>query len=136
MNVPSVGAKLISERTITASDIEVCARITGDYGAHHVAGLAGRQMAQGLLGAAATPVLGEPRLWLSQMSLQFMAPVFAGDTIRAGAEVTGVRPDDAGGVALEFSIQIDNTDGVTVMRGQGSGSLPAEALTPGGTDDR
>lgn len=116
------GAELSAARTITESDIARCARLTGDYGAHHVSGLAGRPIAQGLLTAAVTPLLrGDAGFQLRTMSMKFLAPVFAGDTVTATLRITGTRPAEAGELELGLELSIGNQDGVPVITGTGTG---------------
>lgn len=120
----SAGAEFTAARTITESDIARCARLTGDFGAHHISGLAGRPIAQGLLTAAVAPLLrGDPGFQLRTMSMKFLAPVFAGDTVTATVRVTGVEAQAGGGLALSLELSIGNQDGVPVLTATGTGLI-------------
>lgn len=120
----AAGAELTASRTITESDIARCAELTGDFGAHHVAGLEGRPIAQGLLTAAVTPLLrGDLGFHLRSMSMTFLAPVFAGDTVTASVRVldSTARPD--GGVEVGIQMAITKQDGTQVITATGAGHL-------------
>ena len=76
------GTELTSRRAVTAEGVAAVARITGDEGMHHVSGLAGRQVAQGLLTVAFAPLLRtEAGFRLESAQVTFLAPVFVGDTV-------------------------------------------------------
>jgi acyl dehydratase len=122
----SPGTRLTSRKTIRPDDVAAVARITGDLGTHHVSGLAGRQVAQGLLTVALAPLLGGTggfRLVTAKMT--FVAPVFVGDTVSCAVSVTTVdaRPDGSRQVGL--TLLITNQDGADVVVGAGDGYLPA-----------
>lgn len=121
-----MGTTLTETRTITAEDIATCARLTGDMGSHHVSGIAGRQMAQGLLTMAAAPLFGRPGVHMSELSVTFLLPVFAGDTITAQVDVTDSAELDGGLVALSCALSVKNGDGVEVLRGTGVAQMPAD----------
>lgn len=118
------GAVLTATRTVTDADIDACAELTGDFGLHHVAGLAGRRIAQGLLVVAVAPLLrGEPAFALRGMSLTFRAPVHAGDTVTASIRLAAA--DTAGEYGLELSVR--NQDDVEVVTGTGVGVVQPPA---------
>lgn len=130
------GTELTSRRTISAADVAAVARITGDQGMHHVSGLAGRQVAQGLLTVALAPLLGgDGGFRLDTARMTFLAPVFVGDTVSCAVTVIRVeaRPDGSRQVGL--TLRITNQDGAEVVAGEGDGVLPVD---PGGvpTDRR
>lgn len=116
---------LIVSRTITADDIARCARLTGDYGSHHISGMAGRQMAQGLLTLAAAPLLGDPGVHIAEMSVRFLLPVFAGDTVTATVEITDRTELASGQVACTCSVTVTNADSAQVMVGTAVAHVPA-----------
>lgn len=114
------GAVLTATRTVSDADIDACAELTGDFGLHHVAGLAGRRIAQGLLVVAVAPLLrGEPDFALRAMSLTFRAPVYSGDTVTASVRVSDADTGGSGEFGLELSVR--NQDDVEVVTGTGVG---------------
>lgn len=85
------GAVLRHGRTVTDADITRCADLTGDHGDHHVKGVGGRRMAQGLLTAATVPLLrGDGGFRFRSVSMVFLNPVFAGESLDAEARIEGV----------------------------------------------
>jgi len=75
---------LTSSRLITESDIQKCAELTGDRGAHHIAGLEGTPIAQGCSPPSTAPLIkNDHGFRFTSMSLTFLAPVYAGDTVTA-----------------------------------------------------
>lgn len=122
------GTTLTAERTITESDIARCAKLTGDFGAHHVAGLGSRPIAQGLLLVAIAPLMrNDSGFHLQSMSLTFLAPVFAGDRITAEVGIVEVEPHDEGATVRLF-LAVRNSDGVDVLNGEGAGSFAPAPL--------
>ena len=120
------GAELTSRRTVSPEDVAAVARITGDEGMHHVSGLAGRQVAQGLLTVAFAPLLKtEAGFRLDTAEVTFLAPVFVGDTVACTVTV-GSRDGDT----VAFTLRIANQDGAEVAVGQGTGTI-APAPAPG-----
>lgn len=122
----ALGDSLTGSRTITDRDIEVCAELTGDFGAHHVAGLRGRKMAQGLLTVTAAPWLDGDGVHVTAMDLRFLAPVYAGDTITASVTVAGLAERPDGGVTVEFAMTVANSGG-EVIRGTGTADVDPSA---------
>lgn len=121
-----MGTTLTATRTITGEDIAACGRLTGDLGSHHVSGLAGRQMAQGLLTVGVAPLFGRPGVHMSEVSLTFLAPVFADDTVTAVVEVTGAADIGDDRVALSCSVSVKNAEGAEVLRGTGVAQMSAK----------
>jgi hypothetical protein len=121
------GTELTSRRAVTAEDVAAVARITGDEGMHHVSGLAGRQVAQGLLTVAFAPLLRtEAGFRLDSAQITFLAPVFVGDTV--ACTVTVGRVD---GPTVGFTLRISNQDDVEVATGEGTGTLAAGGAAAG-----
>lgn len=116
---------LSSTRTITGADVAACGRLTGDVGSHHVAGLDGRVMAQGLLTLGVLPLFSQPGVDLGKMSVKFVAPVFVGDTITASLEILDTQERSAGLVDVSCAVSATK-DGVEVMTGTGVAVVPAE----------
>ncbi|HEX8475912.1 MAG TPA: MaoC family dehydratase [Pyrinomonadaceae bacterium] len=99
-----VGDTATMSKTITDEDIRVFAYLTGDHNPVHLddeyaAGTRfGRRIAHGMLSASLISALlanelpGRGTVYLSQ-SLQFVAPVYPGDTVTARVTVTKIRDD-------------------------------------------
>jgi acyl dehydratase len=114
---PRTSPEFTAERAITDQDIDRCAELTGDFGAHHIAGTGGRRIAQGLLTVAMAPLMrNDHDFRIRSMSLMFLAPVFAGDTVTAR-----VRVDDEVEGVRQVRLSIRNQDGVEVVTGEGAG---------------
>jgi cytochrome P450 len=130
------GTELTSRRPVTREDVAAVARITGDEGMHHVSGLAGRQVAQGLLTVAFAPLLKtEAGFRLAAAEVTFLAPVFVDDTV-----VCTVTVESRDGGKVGFALRIANQDGTEVATGRGTGTLtdpapaapePPRAAVPG-----
>jgi 3-hydroxybutyryl-CoA dehydratase len=100
----TVGERASLSRTVTEADVMTFADLIGDFNPIHVDVEAaqksrfGRRVAHGILtGALISAVLGNElpgpgSIYLSQQ-IEFLAPVFFGDTITATVEVTAWRPD-------------------------------------------
>jgi len=127
------GTELTSRRTVTGEDVAAVARITGDEGMHHISGLAGRQVAQGLLTVAFAPLLRtEQGFRLASARVTFLAPVFVGDTVSCTVTVGAMD-----GASVSFGLSIRNQDGAEVAVGEGVGTIgtigavgPAAAAPP------
>jgi cytochrome P450 len=120
------GTELTSRRTVSAEDVAAVARITGDEGMHHVSGLAGRQVAQGLLTVAFAPLLKtEGGFRLDTAEVTFLAPVFVGDTVSCAVTVSAL---DGGTVG--FTVRISNQDGTEVAVGEGTGTMAPAGAAP------
>ena len=97
-----VGDTASLSKTITDADILAFADVTGDHNPVHLdddfaqTTRFGRRIAHGMLGASlisavlANQLPGEGTVYLSQ-SLQFVAPVYPGDTVTARVTVTRIR---------------------------------------------
>ena len=100
----SVGDSAEITKTITDSDIQTFADVTGDHNPIHVDDAFakttrfGRRIAHGMLTASlissvlANKLPGEGSVYLGQ-TLQFVAPVFPGDEITARVTVKEIRED-------------------------------------------
>jgi acyl dehydratase len=120
------GTRLTSGRTITAQDVATVARITGDTGMHHVSGLAGRQVAQGLLTVAVAPLLGPgDGFRIGSARTTFLAPVFVGDTVTCAVSVDQVAERADGARDVRLTLRITNQDGAEVVVGEADGVLAA-----------
>ncbi len=99
-----IGEQASLTRTITEADVNTFAALTGDVNPIHVdkeyasKSRFGRRVAHGtltggLIGAVlANRLPGPGAIYLSQQ-LEFVAPVFLGDTVTAVVEVTSWRPE-------------------------------------------
>lgn len=123
-----MGTTLSDTRTITSEDIAVCGRLTGDFGSHHVSGISGRQMAQGLLTLAVAPLFGTDGVHMTNLSIKFLAPVFAGDTVTAVVKITDMADDSDGLVNLSCMVTATNAEGTEVLRGTGVACLTADLV--------
>lgn len=114
---------LTSSKTITVEDIARCAALTGDYGAHHLAGATSRPMAQGLLTTVIAPLIrSDQGFFLRSAMVTFLAPVFAGDTITAQVRITeATESADPAGIQLGLALSVRNQDGIEVMTGEFGG---------------
>lgn len=89
-------------KTITDQDIRAFAELSGDFNPVHLddefarTTRFGRRIAHGMLGASlistvlGTKLPGQGAIYLSQ-TLQFLAPVFPGDTVTAIVTVTKIK---------------------------------------------
>lgn len=112
------------ERTFTKEDVELFARVSGDYGAHHVeADEQGRVMVQGLLTATLPTKLGGDLNYIARdLTFEFLRPVFTGDTIRCENVITGY--EEAGGrIKLTARYVCTNQHGKEVLRGETRGVI-------------
>lgn len=122
-----VGDRAEFERTVTAEDIVLFAKVSGDTNPLHTdpAYAAktrfGECIAHGMLSAGfISAALGTKlaphccAVYLSQ-SLRFLRPVKAGDTIKAVAEVKGIEPEKR-----VFTIETNcyNQNGEPVVKGE------------------
>lgn len=99
-----VGERDSFTKTVTESDVSTFAGLIGDFNPIHVdaeyarKSRFGRRVAHGMFaGGLISAVLGNKlpgpgSIYLSQQ-LEFLAPVFIGDTITAVVEITSWRPD-------------------------------------------
>lgn len=121
-----VGFKLTYERVITAEDIDLFAKVSGDYNPVHMnedyakktffkGRIAHGALSQAFLSATMAKLPGLV-IFMSQM-LRFVSPVRIGDTVTAVAEVTSVRKDK--GIVNMKNI-CSNQKGETVVEGEAS----------------
>lgn len=129
----SVGDKAFVEKTISESDVYLFAGITGDLNPAHVNEEAmrktkfGGRIAHGMLSAGFISAVlgmqlpGPGSIYLSQ-SLNFMAPVRIGDTVRAEVEV--MEKLEKGRIRLKTTCTIQ--DGTLVAEGEAMVIAPRE----------
>lgn len=68
--------------------------------------------------------LGEGFVRGGRVSVAFIKPVLAGDTLRVHARVSGVEPD-GDRTRVTFECWCENQDGIKTMAGSASGLMPA-----------
>jgi 3-hydroxybutyryl-CoA dehydratase len=121
-----VGFKLTYERVITAEDIDLFAKVSGDFNPVHMnddyakktffkGRIAHGALSQAFLSATMAKLPGLV-IFMSQM-LRFVSPVRIGDTVTAIAEVTSVRKDK--GIVNMKNLCV-NQKGETVVEGEAS----------------
>lgn len=121
-----VGDKFSCEREITDELIRAFAELSGDHNPIHLdeefaaKTRFGRRIAHGMLsGAFISAVLGyefqERKIVYLSQTMEFVAPVFIGDTITTTATVARIRADK-GIVILETVCE--NQDGETTLNGE------------------
>lgn len=84
------------ERTFTEEEVLAFSEFSGDKGRHHIEkNENGQLMVQGLLTALLiTKIGGDLNYVARKFEMEFMRPVFTGDTIRCEAKVTEVIPTE------------------------------------------
>jgi acyl dehydratase len=123
---PAVGTRATWTRRVTAEEVELYARITGDRNPLHFdedfAGSTrfGRLVAQGgiatgLFNALVAMELPGPGSVFLHQDWNYPAPVFIGDTVTAEAEVIEAREDKP---ITRLRCVARNQDGVEVLTGE------------------
>ena len=130
-----VGDSAEITKTIEQADVDAFARVTGDHNPVHVdeefakTTRFGKRIVHGMLTASlisavlANKLPGEGSVYLGQ-TLQFVAPVFAGDEITARVTVKVIR-EDKPIVKLE-TVCVNQRDEV-VIRGEATVLLPQKS---------
>lgn len=128
-----VGQKGTFSKTITETDVYGFAGICGDFNPVHInkceaeKSIFKKRVAHGILGGSLISTVlgmnlpGPGTVYLSQ-SMEFMAPIFIGDTIEA--QVTIVELMDKGKAKL--NTQVINQDGIQVISGAAIVKLPED----------
>lgn len=114
-----------STKTVTESDVDVFCKLSGDRNPIHLdeefarRSRFGRRLVPGLLASAfisallANELPGPGTIYLQQ-TLEFLAPVFIGDTLTTSVILVELpRPGRA-----VFSTEITNQDGIVVLQGR------------------
>ena len=126
-----VGQRASLEKTVTEEDLSHFIAITGDENPLHVdedfakQTFFGQRIAHGMLSASLFSTLvgmhipGIGAIYRSQ-SLEFLRPVFIGDTLTAWFEIVSVNPDEE---RVDIKSWIENQDGQTVVEGKTVASL-------------
>lgn len=120
-----VGQKAYLKKEITEEDLSHFIAITGDENPLHVDDtfakqtFFGQRIAHGMLSASLFSTLvgmhipGIGAIYKSQ-TLEFLRPVFIGDTLHAWFEIMAIYPEDEN---IEIKSWIENQDGETVITG-------------------
>ena len=126
-----VGQKASVKKTITEDDISSFVEIAGDENPLHVDALFaeqtffGQRIAHGMLSASLFSTLvgmhipGTGAIYKSQ-TLEFLRPVFIGDTLIAWFEIIALDPEEE---LIEIKSWIENQDGQKVVTGRAVTSL-------------
>jgi 3-hydroxybutyryl-CoA dehydratase len=121
-----IGEQASLTKTVTESDVTTFARLIGDMNPIHIdddyarKSRFGRRVAHGALtGGLISAVLGNKlpgpgSIYLSQQ-IEFLAPVFVGDTLTAVVEVTSWRPEKR---IVTFKTDAYNQEDKQVVTGQ------------------
>jgi acyl dehydratase len=127
----NVGQKASLTKTITEADLSHFIAITGDENPLHVDKVFaeqtffGQRVVQGMLSAALFSTLvgmhipGTGAIYKSQ-TLEFLRPVFLGDTLCAWFEIVGINPEKE---EIIIKSWIENQDGKNVIEGMAVTSL-------------
>ncbi len=121
-----VGQKARRSMTVTATDVQTYAELTGDYNPLHfdkdfAAGtrfealVVQGGLTTGLLHALVAMELPGPGTVFLNQNWQFTAPVYIGDTITAEAEVLSIHDSKP---VTQLQIRITRQDGTTVLEGE------------------
>ncbi|GAB6145926.1 MaoC family dehydratase [Desulfocicer niacini] len=127
----AIGQKASLKKTITEADLDHFIAITGDVNPLHVDDefarqtFFGQRIAHGMLSAALFSTMvgmhlpGTGAIYKSQ-TLEFLAPVFIGDTLCVWFEITDIN---AAVGEIGINSWIENQDGKTVIQGRTTASL-------------
>lgn len=120
-----VGQRFVFRRTFTEGDVALFCGVTGDYNPYHLdetfAGQSwyGRRILPGLLtGSMLTHIGGLLGFLATEMSFQYLAPVYAGDTVTC--TVTFVEKDEEKR-RFRGEVAFVNQDGEQVLAASFSG---------------
>jgi acyl dehydratase len=123
---PPIGATASITKTIGSAEIAAFAAVSGDVNPMHLSAdfaqrtRYGRPIAHGMLTASlisaviGTELPGPGSIWVSQ-TLNFLHPVFPGDTITTTATVTAVHEERP---LVTLETQCANQDGRLVLDGE------------------
>jgi acyl dehydratase len=119
-----VGDTFTWERTFINEEVLLFGKLSGDQGMHHMQPDAQRRlMVHGLLTASIPTKLGGDINFIArEMNMEFLRPVFTGDTIRCEMTVKQLEPKD-GYWALVLESVCRNQDGKIVLTGGGRGII-------------
>jgi acyl dehydratase len=111
------GLTLETSRTFTTAMVEAFVALTADSGSHHVRrDSRDRLLVHGLLVASLATELGGRLDFLARtIDLEFLQPVYTGDTVSCELRVESVERDDRG-ARLRLVGTATNQDSAPVMR--------------------
>ena len=118
------GLTLESSRTYTIAMVEAFAALSADAGRHHVVrDSLDRLVVHGLLVASLATELGGRLDFLARtIELEFVQPVFTGDTVTCSLRVEAIERDDRG-ARLRLVGVATNQDRALVMRVASTGRV-------------
>ncbi|SFJ69600.1 MaoC family dehydratase [Thermoflavimicrobium dichotomicum] len=119
-----VGDVFTWERTFTEEDVLAFAEFSGDRGRHHLEkDEQGRLVVHGLLTASITTKIGGDLNYVARkFEMEFIRPVFTGDTIRCEVEVTEVVPTEKY-LRVKMKSVCRNQHGKEVLIGKSDGVI-------------
>ncbi len=123
--VLKVGDIITFERTFTVGDVELFTEISGDEGIHHITpDEQGRLIIHGLLTATLpTKVGGDNNVLARTMNLEFLRPVFTGDTIICEVKIEKYERQEKSRTAIIASFLCKNQNETAVLKGDFSGVI-------------
>ncbi|WP_404431893.1 MaoC family dehydratase N-terminal domain-containing protein [Sutcliffiella horikoshii] len=118
------GEVLTYFRTFTVEEILQFGEVSGDQGRHHVEkDEHGRLMVHGLLTASiGTKIGGDMNYIAREMNMEFLRPVFTGDTITCEATLTDVQQQE-GYKQVQVTSIYTNQKGKQVLLGSSKGII-------------
>ncbi|WP_404350513.1 MaoC family dehydratase N-terminal domain-containing protein [Sutcliffiella horikoshii] len=118
------GEVLTYSRTFTVEEILQFGEVSGDQGRHHVEkDEHGRLMVHGLLTASiGTKIGGDMNYIAREMNMEFLRPVFTGDTITCEATLTDVQQQE-GYKQVQVTSIYTNQKGKQVLLGNSKGII-------------
>ncbi|WP_404469989.1 MaoC/PaaZ C-terminal domain-containing protein [Sutcliffiella horikoshii] len=118
------GEVLTYSRTFTVEEILQFGEVSGDQGRHHVEkDEHGRLIVHGLLTASiGTKIGGDMNYIAREMNMEFLRPVFTGDTITCEATLTDVQQQE-GYKQVQVTSIYTNPKGKQVLLGSSKGII-------------
>ncbi|WP_404461543.1 MaoC/PaaZ C-terminal domain-containing protein [Sutcliffiella horikoshii] len=118
------GEVLTYSRTFTVEEILQFGEVSGDQGRHHVEkDEHGRLIVHGLLTASiGTKIGGDMNYIAREMNMEFLRPVFTGDTITCEATLTDVQQQE-GYKQVQVTSIYTNQKGKQVLLGSSKGII-------------
>lgn len=127
----TVGQTVHLSKTVTEDDIQCFIEITGDVNPLHIdeqfakRTFFKKRVVHGMLTASLFSTLvgmylpGIGAIYRSQ-TLEFLKPVYVGDTVTASFEITKIDPEEE---IIEIDAFIQNQEGATVVKGKATAGL-------------
>ncbi|NGO74115.1 MaoC family dehydratase [Streptomyces sp. YC504] len=128
MTGPRVGDVHVVRRRISASMIRAFGELTADLAAHHVSPAVERPVAHGAYLLAALSMLGGRSALGHRITVELMAPAYAGDVVETRIEITDVQSGGQLGVLLNADFTLRNQHGDLLGRGTVGCSLPPDPV--------